>query len=451
MTAQERRVRRLHIGCRRADHAQHARIMVEDGLRTATFNDAGRLVIVRRLNLGVMPLHAGVTCWSRRIEERFQRLRTDIVPADHPSASRAEAVFFENEAAPWRQMALRMATGRPCSEWFWKKALPGWTPETPPAAAMRLAVRALTVRTPVLGLVLARQLGEIGHISKLLLALDPADYEQLLPNFSQAPPKSTESDSYNSAIASLINFVRRQSWVGAALAEWRPESRPAQLVIAAALVQTGLPVPPRHELSQIATAVSLSVISPPPFRESDSAMLDKVAPSLWNEKETAEHPQNQPQVPKQSTPPEDREPQPTSVGGLFFLIPLFEQTGLPHLLGSNASLVKCGLPWHLFHAALRLARPLENDVWHSLPAPPIAPPRGTRWRPLLRAHHRSLALTQIPLLKILRRRALATLTETHIDVFFQFGDADARIRRAGLDLNPGWVPWLGKVVTFHYD
>jgi hypothetical protein len=24
------------------------------------------------------------------------------------------------------------------------------------------------------------------------------------------------------------------------------------------------------------------------------------------------------------------------------------------------------------------------------------------------------------------------------------------IRLAGLDLNPGWLPWLGKIVQFHF-
>jgi hypothetical protein len=27
---------------------------------------------------------------------------------------------------------------------------------------------------------------------------------------------------------------------------------------------------------------------------------------------------------------------------------------------------------------------------------------------------------------------------------------DMTVRRAGLDLDPGWVPWLGRVVQFHY-
>jgi hypothetical protein len=29
--------------------------------------------------------------------------------------------------------------------------------------------------------------------------------------------------------------------------------------------------------------------------------------------------------------------------------------------------------------------------------------------------------------------------------------ADLRIRRAGLDIDPGWIPWFARVVTFHYQ
>jgi hypothetical protein len=41
-------------------------------------------------------------------------------------------------------------------------------------------------------------------------------------------------------------------------------------------------------------------------------------------------------------------------------------------------------------------------------------------------------------------------TRTHLDVVFELRAADIRVRRAGLDINPGWVPWLGRVVTFYY-
>ncbi|WP_257446371.1 hypothetical protein [Archangium lipolyticum] len=43
-----------------------------------------------------------------------------------------------------------------------------------------------------------------------------------------------------------------------------------------------------------------------------------------------------------------------------------------------------------------------------------------------------------------------TATRTHVDVLFDIQQADIRVRSAGLDIDPGWVPWLGRVVRFHY-
>jgi hypothetical protein len=41
-------------------------------------------------------------------------------------------------------------------------------------------------------------------------------------------------------------------------------------------------------------------------------------------------------------------------------------------------------------------------------------------------------------------------SRTHLDLWFQPRQAEIRVRRHGLDLDPGWVPWLGRVITFHY-
>jgi hypothetical protein len=38
-----------------------------------------------------------------------------------------------------------------------------------------------------------------------------------------------------------------------------------------------------------------------------------------------------------------------------------------------------------------------------------------------------------------------------IDVRFSLDEVATEIRRAGLDLNPGYVPWLGVVVRFVYE
>jgi hypothetical protein len=48
------------------------------------------------------------------------------------------------------------------------------------------------------------------------------------------------------------------------------------------------------------------------------------------------------------------------------------------------------------------------------------------------------------------RDGLVSVTRTHVDVTFGLDDIDLRARRAGLDKDPGWVPWLGRIVAFHF-
>jgi hypothetical protein len=50
---------------------------------------------------------------------------------------------------------------------------------------------------------------------------------------------------------------------------------------------------------------------------------------------------------------------------------------------------------------------------------------------------------------VLRTGRIAA-TRTHVDVVFTLAQVDLAVRRAGIDIDPGWVPWLGRVVRFHY-
>ena len=52
--------------------------------------------------------------------------------------------------------------------------------------------------------------------------------------------------------------------------------------------------------------------------------------------------------------------------------------------------------------------------------------------------------------QLIHRTAQLSITATHLDVMFDFNQIDIGIRKLGLDINPGWVSWLGKVVQFHY-
>lgn len=53
--------------------------------------------------------------------------------------------------------------------------------------------------------------------------------------------------------------------------------------------------------------------------------------------------------------------------------------------------------------------------------------------------------------ELLRLDASVHATPSHLDLYASLADVRLPLRLAGLDLNPGWLPWLGRVVRFHYD
>jgi hypothetical protein len=80
--------------------------------------------------------------------------------------------------------------------------------------------------------------------------------------------------------------------------------------------------------------------------------------------------------------------------------------------------------------------------------PPLAQAVPLAWLTAVRRWLRRRA--GIGIVNLVRRPARITCTPTHVDVDFALGDAILSVRRAGLDLDPGWLPWFGRVVTFRY-
>jgi hypothetical protein len=55
------------------------------------------------------------------------------------------------------------------------------------------------------------------------------------------------------------------------------------------------------------------------------------------------------------------------------------------------------------------------------------------------------------LARVTTRRAEIIADPAWIDIRFGIGDATTDVRRLGLDLDLGWVPWLGVVLRFAYE
>jgi len=52
--------------------------------------------------------------------------------------------------------------------------------------------------------------------------------------------------------------------------------------------------------------------------------------------------------------------------------------------------------------------------------------------------------------RVISRRAEIVADPAWIEVRLAAADVDTDVRRAGLDLDPGWLPWFGLVVRFAY-
>ncbi|WP_437277744.1 hypothetical protein WME90_41980 [Sorangium sp. So ce375] len=85
-------------------------------------------------------------------------------------------------------------------------------------------------------------------------------------------------------------------------------------------------------------------------------------------------------------------------------------------------------------------------TWQALSRRPAGAP--ATWRLAVSLWLRRVA--RLPLGRVVRRPGRVVATRTHVDVLFPLAAADVRVRAAALDVNPGWVPWLGRIVQFHY-
>jgi hypothetical protein len=175
---------------------------------------------------------------------------------------------------------------------------------------------------------------------------------------------------------------------------------------------------------------------------------------------------------------------PTGAGGLLFMLPVLARLGLPNWLKRDDD--ASNFTQRVLQSALsRLTIPATDPIWaltlfaagNSEKRIAAAP---TAWdQPLLAARGTELSLPArllladdadaqsrawlaavrrwlrraggIGLPSLVLRPAHLTVSPTHVDLHFRLQDTDLRVRRLGLDIDPGWLPWFGRVVSFHFD
>jgi hypothetical protein len=140
--------------------------------------------------------------------------------------------------------------------------------------------------------------------------------------------------------------------------------------------------------------------------------------------------------------------------GLLFLPALIERSGLAAAFGAFERAEAEAAAATLLLAAADWLKIGEDDPLREVLAPlfATASPRHAQFAQALLRAARVWAVRhlRLPLRRIAHRRGRVIATSTRIDVAFPMFDADLRLRRAGIDSDPRWLPWLGLSLYFHF-
>ncbi len=438
----DRHICKLRLTCTHPDDVKRGRVVLEDALRTASFGDEGQFVIIRRLDLGKLPLRSSATAWSRRVEDTYRRTHPVPVRFDHPTATHADAVAFAHRHEPWLVLAERIATNRSCHEWFWRLAVPEWRIEDSTEHTLRLCFRALASHGGLrLTLLLAARLAAHFQLFMLLRSLQVEDFAAIRAEIGETAPPLAEPAgvgergeiSVPPAESAIVNVWGandvRTAWLALVQGSRRYD-------VTVELPSALGPVPSVVEQITLNWAEKGKIAAAAARRRLDHAISDPTQGS----------PEAQPF--RIATWLPDR--MYTTAGGLFFIIPLLIRAHFPSYLNSLSPEARAVMPWQLFKFVLQHCRIPEGDPLFA--ALRDLPPPGVRlgnW--LLVTHRATRRLTDLTLRQLVARPGLVALSPTHLDVFFRINDADLRIRRAALDLDPGWIPWLSRAIAFHFN
>ena len=478
-----RRVRKLRLESTDEDANRRGAILIEDALRTASVpdGDGSRLLVVRKLPLGTIRASDPPSAVALRIESRCRELGSLAVTASMPEAAQAPAVYFEDDVEPYIALALRLARAQDVSAWFWPIAVHGWTAAKPRDEAMRLMLAGVLSSSAgtTAALALVRALLRCGALDALASVLRHQDGQPLLEAFGWRLPSRVliglTADANQPGPAGAPSEVLARAvvpWFGA----WGPEDARSLWLACAALAierpalaaQSWLP---RWAAEWIGASLYIANRNGH-FGASSGAPASSASstppPALrFDDEEVPEPPfVPQPLLGEKSSGPDPREfgiaPEPerrahrffTWRAGLFFVIPVMERLGMAEYVAENPRLAQWSLPYLILRAiADRLQTPPDDPVLGALGELPEDPPEEVQqsvqdWMRRIRQYLRRTA--RIGPYSLVCRPGRLTFTETHIDVMFRLDRVDIRVRRAGLDVDPGWVPWLDRVVHFHY-
>jgi hypothetical protein len=481
-----RRVRRLHVRAADEDDARHAVTLLSDALHTVSLPgaDQGQLIVIQRLALGRIARGASPSTLALLIERATSEAMADAVAYDLPPADTANVVAFPDRGEAIAVLAGRHARDLFTGHWFWPAVVPGWDSGLPRAERWRLLLDVAhgVPAAPIVVAAIVHRACAAGRQDEMLAcipagrgaawlrALGWHDHAPAPPSRAAEVPGGYRIEAPQRLQPAWPASDGRLVWLRTMLAVHANPSRAADsrlpaTIAAAFLPRSGnRPAPPVDS----ARAPVLAGVEIEPTRSPDAAFAPDVGEA--RKSTTGE---------RSSSADRERVDEFTPCGGLLFLVAVLERLGFGAYLGRNPALLENEFPARLLWligarvgmqsddpqalALLRAAagaderrgldvadlpEPARDVLARPTPRSAIDTPSAA-WLVAVRRWCRRSA--HQGLVSLIRRPARVQISRTHIDVRFDLSQLDVRLRRVALDVDPGWVPWLGKVVRFTFD
>jgi hypothetical protein len=396
-------------------------------------------------------------------------------------------------------LVLGVASGDHGRAWAWRQLDLWRIGESPaPAAAAEEVVRALlaTPGSVVPVLAAAARAGALPRLATLLTApalgglVAAALDARALPSLPEPRPAGMgpEDEVESLAIAEerAARIVADSAIAGAMrdLREGAPELRPLLAILAVLEVDpTELDRGPRRARELLARIERDTPGAPAPAAPATGdPPAPPPAPAATTTPRRADAPAERPdaadrdEVEEESPLPELPLPAETGWGGLLFLLHIVDELHLPAGILCAEVFRARTLRWVLHRLAMRLPVAVARDpaclAFAATPPDAPAPSDGEEpptdeedaaigeleARVAARLHERmrgeparDAAAARALARSVARRSARISWTPGWFDVLLRLDEVSVEVRRAGLDLDPGWVPWLGAVVRFVYE
>jgi hypothetical protein len=479
---------------------------LEEALRMAELpgEREGRVYFFRRVVLGGLDGQTNRRVWMECLQGTLSRLAAEAVHGTDPRAPASDTVYFNNREQALETL-LREAIRPRAPEWF-AAAVLGLAAEAESADVALAALVRLRENMPpaIAGEIVfaaARGAGP-GAVARLLEAVPEATARDWVSDGATgdgAPVPLSEGRE-----TMLIEAARHFGW---------KHSRTVWLAaLAASCANSGVSVPGSvirqarailraleaklggHLARRLEAAPEGRVI----FDENPAGAASRTAVGTVSSDTAKPYPQPalaedvpprsaavaepQASVPDEAAGRMEILGEPTQAAGLYFLLHVLRRLRIEAVIEASPALAEANLAAHvLYDIALRLGVAEEDPILlglkssgdeFALPEQTIAATPRAAW-PANLAWNESRRHTGSELLRvwilavrrwcwreagltareIVERRGTVWITRTDLDVTLPLKDADVRIRRVGLDIDPGWVPWLGvrgRVVRFHY-